>query len=314
MMIGFPASTKSTKARTLVNESTQILSRDSEGGTVASLVPKVEALLKAGTSVILDNTNLSIEARKPFLECAARNNVPVKAHYMKTTIEDCQIRALHRMFTKVGTIHMTAAACTKAKDPNIFPVAALYAARKALEEPTLAEGFATVETVKVPVPTWTPDYHGKALFLDIDGTVRHTDHLEHKYPTKPEEVVLLHEKDLMRAKIDSYREQGYRLFGISNQSGIAKKVFTEEDAKACFAKTRELLEYTEAEFPILYCPHSAVPITCYCRKPSGGLAQSMIEAHHLDPHQCVMVGDRKTDETMAKRLGMSYISVEKFWI
>ena len=314
MMIGFPASTKSTKARTLVNESTQILSRDSEGGTVAALLPKVDTLLKAGTSVILDNTNLSVESRKPFLECAAKYSVPVKALYMKTTIEDCQVRALHRMYAKVGTIHMTAAACSKTKDPNIFPVAALYAARKAFQEPTLAEGFASIEIIKVPTPTWAPDYHGKALFLDIDGTVRHTEHLEHKYPTKPEEVTLLHDTELMRVKIESYRKQGYRLFGVSNQSGIAKKVLTEQEAKDCFAKTRELLGYTEEEFPILYCPHSPVPITCYCRKPGSGLAQLMIETHHLNPLECVMVGDRKTDETMAKRLGMSYISVEKFWV
>jgi histidinol phosphatase-like enzyme len=43
------------------------------------------------------------------------------------------------------------------------------------------------------------------------------------------------------------------------------------------------------------------------------MAMTMIEKHKIDPLKSVMVGDMKTDETMAKRLGMKYVPADKFF-
>jgi histidinol-phosphate phosphatase family protein len=197
---------------------------------------------------------------------------------------------------------------------SLVPAPVLFKMRKELEPPNKSEGFSNVINKKIPPPIWNKNkYFNKALFLDIDGTIRETEHLENKYPVKPDDVILIKPKAELRAKIESYRSKGYLLIGISNQSGIARNIVTKEQVDSCFVKTRELLGYTEKEFPILYCPHNNVPISCYCRKPQVGMGIYMIEKLKLDPLKCIMVGDRKTDETMATRLGMKYYDVKDFF-
>lgn len=320
MVIGFPASTKSTYANKLLERYTKsgvILSRDELGGSIADLEPKVEALLKQKKIIILDNTHISKDVRKPFIDIAKKFSVPIEAVYIQTSIEDCQIRALHRMYERYQQIWMTgkpAQDIAAAKDPNIFPPAALFAARKRLEEPSIEEGFSKVSIIKVPPPSFDGRrYRKKALFLDIDRTIRKTDHLPLKYPTDLKQVELVKDAKQIRQVLDKYRDEGYQLVGISNQSGIAAKKVDEVNVQACFRRTRELLDYTEDEFPILYCPHPSVPVVCYCRKPQVGMAMSAIESRRINPTKSIMVGDMKTDETMAKRLGMKYIHADQFW-
>lgn len=318
MLIGFPASTKTTQVAELMRMHPDAVhvSRDIAGGSVASLLPTVESLLREGKTVILDNTHMTVAARAQFIAIAQRCDAPIHAIYMKTTIEDCQIRNLARMYSTHGTLYMTGRLPAAApEDPHVFPPAVYFAARKSFEEPKTAEGFASIRVIKVPTPSLaiSAEYCNKALFLDIDGTVRATEHLEFKYPVRPEEVTLLHDAAAMRAKLDAYRADGYRLIGVSNQSGIAKKTVTTAAVEATFQRTRELLGYTAEEFPILYCPHCSVPIQCYCRKPQSGMFVKAILEYKLNPDACLMVGDRKTDETAATRVGIPYKDVGKFW-
>lgn len=322
LLVGLPASTKSKYTRELkeTNPDAIILSRDIDGGTMATqlalLKKHLQNIPSSSQQIILDNLNLSKEVRKPFIETAKKYGTQITAHYLETSLEDCQIRHLTRMYKTHNTIFQTGKPITneQKKDPHIFPPAVLFKARKELEPPTKDEGFDEIVTIKVARPRLNPRvYQGKALFLDIDGTVRQTEHLPNKYPTKPEEVELLHSKDVMRLLLDKYREEGYQLIGVSNQSGIAKGTVSEKDVQACFEKTRELLGYSEEEFPILYCPHKSAPISCFCRKPQSGMAFSQILERKLYPGNSLMVGDRTTDETMAKRLSIPYIDVNKFW-
>ena len=103
----------------------------------------------------------------------------------------------------------------------------------------------------------------------------------------------LHDAGLMKAVLDRYRSEGYLLVGISNQSGIAKGILSEADAKACFEATRVLFGYGEGDFPILYCPHRAAPPVCYCRKPQSGMLVEACERWHIQPSASLMIGDMK---------------------
>lgn len=314
MMVGFQASTKSTYVYKLVEENPRyiVLSRDTDGGSVQDLIPKYQEAIQNNNTIILDNTHLTKESRKMFIDIAAKNNCTIEAIYIKSTIEDCQIRALRRMCNTHGGIYLTGK--PGVKDPHVFPPAVLFAARKNLEVPDIAEGFSRFTTVEADKIIWDPSiYKRKALFLDIDGTIRATEHLPHKYPTEIDEVVLLHDVTKIRDKLDKYRAQGFKLIGVSNQSGIAKGILTKGRAVELFNKTRELLGYSEKEFPILFCPHNSAPISCYCRKPQSGLAVQAIEEWKLQPSRCVMVGDMKTDETFAKRIGFKFVSTSVFW-
>ena len=316
ILIGFQASTKSTAAKEILNNvpNATIVSRDQTGGKIDALVPQVEKLLNEGRVVVLDNTNLSKATRKLFIDVGKKCKVPVEAHYFKTTIEDCQIRHIKRMYEKFGEIYQTGASTKHKKDPHCFGSVVLFKARKDLELPTKDEGFKQIIMREVPPITWDKKvFKNKALFLDIDGTVRVTEHLPNKYPTHPDEVQLIHPAYQMRATLELYRSQGYKLIGVSNQSGIAKETVTVEQVDEIFERTRSLLGYTEEEFPIMYCPHRAAPITCFCRKPQSGMAMEAIMKLRLDPEECIMVGDMKTDEEMAKRLNIKYCDVKDFW-
>jgi histidinol phosphatase-like enzyme len=56
---------------------------------------------------------------------------------------------------------------------------------------------------QVPPISWDKKvYKNKALFLDIDGTLRITEHLPNKYPTHPDEVQLIHPAAQMRATLE----------------------------------------------------------------------------------------------------------------
>ena len=320
LLVGFPASTKSTWAREYANENkphVEIVSRDIQGGKAVDLIPLVYQLLKAGKTVIVDNTNMTKDIRQPFISIANDLNIPVHAVYFRTSIEDCQIRMLHRTWEKYGEIYLKGKAekgAPAAKDPGVFPPATLFAARKRLEEPQEEEGYASIQVHEVPAVSWNMrTYKNKALFLDIDGTVRVSEGLPMKYPTKPSEVKLLHDDVGMKSVLDKYRNKGYMVIGISNQSGIAKGTITETNVKACMTRTQELLGLNQETFPITYCPHSPAPISCYCRKPQVGIAMQFIERYNLNPAECIMVGDSKTDETMATRLGMTFIHTTTFW-
>jgi histidinol-phosphate phosphatase family protein len=316
ILIGFQASTKSTVTKEILSNVSNavVLSRDTEGGTTESLVPKAEKLLQDGKVVILDNTNLTKKTRKLFIDLAKKMKVKVDGHYFKTSIEDCQIRHLKRMYEKFGEIYQTGTSPKFKKDPHCFGAVVLFKARKDLEIPTRDEGFSQLIMREVSSISWDKSiYKNKALFLDIDGTVRVTEHLPNKYPTHPDEVELIHPVEKMREKLESYRKQGYKLIGVSNQSGIAKGTVTEQQVDEIFERTRSLLGYIEEEFPILYCPHRAAPITCFCRKPQSGMAMEAIMKLKLNPEECIMVGDMKTDEEMAKRLNIKYYDVNKFW-
>ena len=148
----------------------------------------------------------------------------------------------------------------------------------------------------------------KAIIVDFDDTIREVpDGAEHRYPTKTSEVRIMPRR---REVLKKYMQDGYRMLGVSNQSGIKKGVITKEMAEACFDKTLKKLK-VDVEF--VYCPHGPVPISCWCRKPMPGVGVYFIEYYHLDPSQCIMVGDQTTDKTFANRCGFQYVDQARFF-
>ncbi len=316
LLVGMQGSTKSsyTKKHLLKRyPDAVIISRDVIGGTVAQCMKAVKDAMKTRQSVIVDNTNATRAVRAPYIALAREYGATVNAVYMDTTMEHCQIRVLQRMWDCCGKICMDGVATPdisqEARDAaHIFPPMALFKFRKILEEPEFHEGFDEIVVKRVGAPRWSGT--GKALFLDIDGTVRATEHLPNKYPTCPKEVSLLHDAVAMRRQLNGWIADGYKIIGVSNQSGIAKGTVFLKDVEACFQATCALLEM---DFPILYCPHRSAPVSCYCRKPQSGMFVQACMQWGIDPAQSVMVGDMTTDKTAAARMGIKYIDVADFW-
>lgn len=307
MCQGFPGSGKSTYVKRHYPDAI-IISNDL---SKTALEDFELSLQKNSKLIVIDNTNLTAASRKKYLEIAERFGKTIDLIEFFTTIEDCQIRVLHRQWQKFGQLFLTGTS-SEFKDSHIFPPAALYKSKKNAEQPIRREGFRAIKRFEVPSPiSMFSQYPNKAIFFDIDGTLRQTEHLLNKYPVKPEEIVPYTDIEKMKKKIDTYRKDGYLLFGVSNQSGIHKGVLSEADCKACMERTKELLELNDME--IIWCSHQSVPIRCYCRKPQSGMGMYFIEKYKVDPAKSIMVGDMTTDKTFANRLGITYIDVTKFW-
>jgi D-glycero-D-manno-heptose 1,7-bisphosphate phosphatase len=128
----------------------------------------------------------------------------------------------------------------------------------------------------------------KALFIDRDDTLI----VDKVYLSDPAGVELLPGvvEGLRRA-----RELGYKLFLFTNQSGIGRGYYTMEDAHRVNARMEELIGLPRPLFVEIGIAPEAPEQPSLYRKPSPRFILEMIAKHHLDPAQCIMVGDRESD-------------------
>jgi heptosyltransferase-2 len=100
------------------------------------------------------------------------------------------------------------------------------------------------------------------------------------------------------------KEQGFRLIGISNQSGIARGTVNED-----FVKEINSLFLTDFGFDgFYYCPHHPDE-HCSCRKPEPGMLFRARTQHKTDFSQSYMVGDKESDMLLAKAVGAKGVYV-----
>ena len=305
MIVGYPASGKSTLAQTMKDDGYEILNRDTIGGKIIDLVPRMVNMINSGKKIVLDNTFATAKVRKPFIEAAQSLGVEVCCTIMGTTIEQAQWGACSRMIERYGKI-LSPQEIKDSKDPNMFPPAVLFKYRKEYEKPSKNEGFSKIDTCPY-VLRLPSDCTGKAIILDYDGTLRDTKSGA-KWPRDPEDVYALPNR---KEVLQKYIDDGYILLGASNQSGVAKNQPTEDICIACFERTNELLGI---DIEIGYCPHKVPPISCYCRKPMPGMGVRWVLKHKLDPKKCIMVGDATSDKTFAKRCGFEFKHADDFFL
>lgn len=305
---GMPAGGKTTVTKRFVEQGYTRLNRDTLGGKVNDLIAPMQAALRAGKNVVMDNLYATKASRAEVLKAAKDIGVEVHFVLMDTSLEDAQFNACCRMMERCGKIlHPEEHKLAPYKDdPNLFPVAVLYKYRKEFEKPSVAEGFTSVKTEKF-VRVYPDDWVNEVVIFDFDGTLRN--HVgDEKYPTSPGQVRAIKNRGVRLKRLQGI---GMLLLGASNQSGIAKGKLTAADAEACFLETTKQLGVEFKE--ILYCPHKVPPITCYCRKPGVGMAVALIWKYKLDPRKCTYVGDMTTDKTFAQRAGFKYMDHVEFF-
>ena len=142
----------------------------------------------------------------------------------------------------------------------------------------------------------------KALFLDRDGTV-----IKEKpgvYLCDPKKVELYKNT---KAAFKLFKELGYTIFIVSNQSGIGRGYFTASEVEKVHAKLLSLLKPYEVK-EIIYCPHSP-SANCTCRKPAPDMGLKLIKKYNVDKEQSFVIGDKKSDSDFAKNLNMRSILV-----
>lgn len=305
MVVGYPASGKSTVTKELTKKGAVTLNRDTEGGTIAALLPKMEKLLKDGKDVVLDNLFATAEIRKPFIDLAKQHGADISCVLMGTSIEDAQFNVVQRAIGLIGKFP-TPEAIKAAKHTNVFPPLVLFKYKKEFQKPDVSEGFSKVETVKF-VRKENPEFTNKAVIVDYDGTLRECINGNDKYPVIESQIEM---KPGRKEALQAYKNKGYLLLGCSNQSGIAK-------GELAYDKAVELFEYTNKQLGLdieyRFCPHQSAPISCYCRKPMPGIGVEFILKHKLNRKECIFVGDMTTDKTFAQRCGFQYVDQAEFF-
>lgn len=142
----------------------------------------------------------------------------------------------------------------------------------------------------------------KALFLDRDGTV-----IKEKpgvYLCDPKKVQLYKNT---KAAFKLFKEMGFKIFIVSNQSGIGRGYFTQKEVSAVHDKLLSLLKPYQIE-EIVYCPH-APSENCSCRKPAPTMGLKLIKKYKVDTKISFVIGDKKSDTDFAKNLNMRPILV-----
>ena len=134
----------------------------------------------------------------------------------------------------------------------------------------------------------------KAIFLDRDGTIN----IEKDYIYKCEDLVF--EEGSVEA-LKTFKNLGYILIVVSNQSGIARGYFTEEDLKAFNNNMNEKLKEKSVEITEFYCcPHHPDGLAeykkvCDCRKPNNKMLEDAIKKYNIDREKSYMIGDKVSD-------------------
>ncbi len=107
-----------------------------------------------------------------------------------------------------------------------------------------------------------------------------------------------------------YQQKGFFIIIITNQSGVNRGYFTEEDlGRFNTALVKRLAHMGVRIDAIYYCPHRPDE-GCKCRKPGTGLIEKAMHDFPIDLERSVMVGDRDDmDGEMAKRLGIEFINI-----
>ncbi len=142
-----------------------------------------------------------------------------------------------------------------------------------------------------------------AVFLDRDGVINQ-DPVE--FVTRPEELRLL---STSAQAIARFNALGVPVIVCSNQSGVAKGLYTLEDLQRISERLQEMLsEYNAHIDAFYYCPHDDSD-GCDCRKPKPGLLLRAAREHRIALERSVFVGDSWRDIVAGRSAGVRTVLV-----
>lgn len=137
----------------------------------------------------------------------------------------------------------------------------------------------------------------KAIFLDRDGVINK----EKDYLYKIEDFEFI---DGCFDSLINLQEKGFLIFIITNQSGIGRGYYKEEDF---FKLNRWMLdEFSKKQIKISqveYCNHGPNE-DCKCRKPKTGMIDNVLKNFEIDLLNSWLIGDKNSDIQCARNSGI----------
>lgn len=130
----------------------------------------------------------------------------------------------------------------------------------------------------------------KALFLDRDGVIN----VEKDYLYKIEDFEFI---DGIFELCRYYQKLGFIIVVVTNQSGIVRDFYTEEDFD--ILTSWMLKEFSSNNIDIkkvYYCPHHPeISGECSCRKPNPGMLLQAAKELNIDLKNSIIIGDKERD-------------------
>jgi D-glycero-D-manno-heptose 1,7-bisphosphate phosphatase len=139
----------------------------------------------------------------------------------------------------------------------------------------------------------------KILFLDRDGVINlekgvHTFRIENFHINQ----------DIPEA-LKAAQDKGYLLVVITNQSGIAKGMYTHDDVSLLHDHLKKKLSENGVSLTeIYYCPHHPDHGKCLCRKPGSLLLEKALARYNSEASKCIFIGDRERDQAAGNAVGV----------
>ena len=144
----------------------------------------------------------------------------------------------------------------------------------------------------------------RAIFFDRDGTLNN----EVGYLWQ---IDKFHWLEGAKETIKLCNEKNYLVIVITNQGGVARGLYTEDDIKILHDFMQEDLKKFGAHIDgFYYCPHhpegkvKKYSIVCDCRKPKPGLFYKAAKDFNIDLKNSVMIGDMERDIESGKNAGV----------
>lgn len=144
----------------------------------------------------------------------------------------------------------------------------------------------------------------KAAFIDRDGVLNE----ERAFVYRREDFAFL---PGAVAALGLLKEAGYLLVVVTNQSGIARGIYSEADYLALTEHMRAQLAAAGVPLDAVeYCPHlpnarlERYRVDCDCRKPKPGMLRRATQALDIEPGASFLVGDRLSDIEAGRAAGI----------
>lgn len=130
----------------------------------------------------------------------------------------------------------------------------------------------------------------KALFLDRDGVIN----VEKEYLYKIEDFEFI---DGIFDLCHHFQKLEYKIFVVTNQSGIARGFYTEDDFQYLSQwMKKKFLEKNIVIDAVYHCPHHPeISGECSCRKPKAGMLLQAKREFSLDLKNSIIIGDKERD-------------------
>jgi histidinol phosphatase-like enzyme/predicted kinase len=307
IVMGLPAAGKTRLAAGFVAGGYLRVNRDEQGGALRDLLPAVGRALDAGTSrIVLDNTYISRQSRAEVIRAASERGVPTRCVWLSTSVDEAQVNAASRLVARYGRLpDDDDLRVLRKQDPGAFLPGVQFRYQRELEPPDPSEGFSRIDVVPFERQV-DPSWVNRAVIVWCDEVLLRSRSGQRTPADRDDMAVVEHRA----ATLARYRDEGWRVLGLSWQPEIAGGTRTHADARAVFARMQEVLHLA---IDVEYCPHAAGPPACWCRKPLPGLGVLLIHRHQLDPGRCIFVGAGPQDPGFARKLGFAYQHADDFF-